>query len=110
MPFPPPLNSLDPPLDDGRSRLAPRPFRWGSFDPDPAWVLSMGVGGVIIKKLGTGGLPACELNASWLERCDRALAMLELRLADRGMGIDEEWTDPFNDRGGEREKSTGEVP
>lgn len=69
-------------------------------------VRSCGVGGVIIRKLGTAGPPPVpDPPVRW----DLALATLELRLDDRGTGM-LPCELPRSDLGGDREKSTGDVP
>lgn len=103
-PWPLPPNNLDPPLEVGRSN--PNPALWPPPSVDPVGVLSCGVGGVIVRNAGTAP-GACVLTVTWLERCDLDDAMLELRLVD-GPGIDV--CDRRIDLGGDREKSTGDVP
>ena len=71
--------------------------------PPPAWLLSWGVGGVIMRKDGTGAMLPPPMR---LLRCERLEATLEL--LELGAGIDV--CDPRSERGGEREKSTGDVP
>jgi len=84
---------------------------WGS-SPNPGPCVSCGVGGVIMRKLGTAGPPtpdaACELEPPVLK--DRVLATLELRLVDRAWCWLLSWWLLLSDLGGDREKSMGDVP
>jgi hypothetical protein len=104
-PPPPPPKSFEPPLDEGLS--SPNPLLW-TCPPsvDPVGVRSCGVGGVMVRNVGTAPV-ACVFTVTWFERCDLDDAILELRLVD-GPGIDV--CDRRIERGGDREKSIGEVP
>jgi hypothetical protein len=60
----------------------------------------------MVRKAGIAPV-ACVLTVMWFDRCERDDAILELRLVE-GCGIDV--CERRMDRGGEREKSTGDVP
>jgi hypothetical protein len=97
-------------LDAGRA--APPPGTPSpSPSPSPAGdaVRSVAGGAVIIRNPGTTGPPPPPGPDDPPVRYDRALATLELRLDDRGTGM-LLCELPRSDRGGLREKSTGDVP